>query len=148
MSDTSELLVVFDLRIGWRHDSTFDKENAWTIVPRRIQMPVIRSKIGEVGRVGRVSRESARLNGKTRASGISSFSCSLFFSFFSYSSMSLSLPPFLTSRLEYDIGNVETGDLRNAGVDEEVQTTSESLSDLEQISISSAYPIVTTLWVD
>jgi hypothetical protein len=67
---------------------------------------VIRSKIGEVGRVGRVRRESARLNGKTLASGISSFSCSPFF-FLPVPTASLFLPlAFLANRLKYDCGDV------------------------------------------
>jgi len=54
--------VVFDLRSGRRHDPTFDREKEWTISAKRIQIPVIRSKIGEVGLVGRARRESARLD--------------------------------------------------------------------------------------
>jgi hypothetical protein len=97
--------VVFDLRSGRRHDPTFDREKEWTIVPRSIQIPVIRSKIGEVGLVGRARRESARLNGKTRASGVSSFS--FFFHYLPLSSFSpLAHNPFLPnlflSRVEYD----------------------------------------------
>jgi hypothetical protein len=91
VSDSSDLLVVFDLRTGNRHDPTFEREKEWIIVPNKMQMPVIRSKIGEVGLMGRARRESARLNGKTRASGVSSFSC--------FSFPSLSFPQCLLSCL-------------------------------------------------
>jgi len=39
------------------------------IMDKRTQMAVTSSKIGEIGRCGRASRESARLNGRTLASG-------------------------------------------------------------------------------
>jgi hypothetical protein len=48
------------------------------------------------------------------------------------------------TRIQNDVLRVVRGNLRKAGVDEEVQTTSEFLTDLEQISISSAHSLIAT----
>ena len=64
-------------------------------------MTVIRSKIGEVGLVGRARRESARLNGKTRASVISLS--------FSHTPHLSSFPPFVHTPFlsHFFLGGVE-----------------------------------------
>jgi len=68
------------------------------MVDKKTQIAVTNRRIGEIGLGGRARSESDRLNGNTRASGISSFFFSFSFSF-SLSLYYFRFPSFLFSSL-------------------------------------------------